>query len=264
MKPNAPKPNLQATTDVPLLAGRYSLLNKLGEGGMGAVFHARDTKLDRAVAVKMLPAGSTPDGDAVVRFQREAKALARLAHPGIIQAFDSGDEGGRPFLVMELVEGQSLAAVLGDQGRVTPARAADFAYQAALALHHAHQSGLVHRDVKPSNLLLSADGRVRLLDLGLARFLQDQIGDGALTREGVGMGTPDYAAPEQFRDAHKADTRSDIYALGCTLYHLIAGHVPFPGWSLPEKVTAHETKEPTPLEELCPRCRPEWHRRCGG
>jgi len=251
MSPDA-LPDPQATTDVVLLAGRYQVLDKLGEGGMGAVFRARDTKLDRAVAVKMLPQGSTPDGDAVARFQREAKALARLTHPGIIQAHDSGEEAGRPFLIMELVEGRSLAALLRDQGRVGPPRAADFAYQAALALHHAHKSGLVHRDVKPSNLLLSSEGRVRLLDLGLARFLQDQIGEAVLTRTGTGMGTPDYCPPEQFRDARHADVRSDVYALGCTLYHLISGRVPFPGSSFSEKVEAHETKDPTPLEELCP------------
>jgi hypothetical protein len=252
MSPDAPTPDSQATTDAQVVGGRYQLLGKLGEGGMGAVFRARDTKLDRAVAVKMLPAGSAPDAGAVARFRREAKALARLSHPGIIQAYDSGEEGGRPFLVMEVVEGRSLAAVLRQQGRLSPSRAADFAYQAALALHHAHQSGLIHRDVKPSNLLLSADGRLRLLDLGLARFLRDQIGDASLTREGTGLGTPDYCAPEQFRDAHHADPRSDIYSLGCTLYHLIAGRVPFPGSSFSEKVEAHEKKEPAPLEEVCP------------
>jgi hypothetical protein len=242
----------QPTTDAALLAGRYQLLDKLGAGGMGAVFRARDIKLDRHVAVKLLPQDSAPDPDAVARFRREARALARLTHPGIIHAYDSGEDNGRPFLVMELVEGRSLAAVLRDQGHLAPTRAADCAYQAALALHYAHQSGLVHRDVKPSNLLLSADGRVRLLDLGLARFLQDQIGEAALTRTGSGLGTPDYAPPEQFRDARRADARSDVYALGCTLYHLIAGRVPFPGSSFSEKVEAHESKEPTPLEELCP------------
>jgi serine/threonine protein kinase/nitrous oxidase accessory protein NosD len=249
---DAPVPEDALTTDVLLLAGRYQLLDKLGQGGMGTVFRARDTKLDRHVAVKMLPADSAPDKEAVARFQREAKALARLSHPGIIQAHDSGEEAGRPFLIMELVEGRSLAAMLREQGRIASARAADFAYQAALALNHAHQSGLVHRDVKPSNLLLSADGRVRLLDLGLARFLQDQISEAQLTRTGMGMGTPDYVAPEQLRDARHADARSDIYSLGCTLYHLIAGRVPFPGSSFSEKVEAHETKVPPPLDEQCP------------
>jgi hypothetical protein len=252
MNPDAPTPDAQLTAPVSLLAGRYQLLDKLGEGGMGAVFHARDTQLDRHVAVKLLPANSVHDAGAVARFRREAKALAHLSHPGIIQAFDHGADGDRHFLVMEFVEGRSLAAVLRQQGRVGPARAADFTYQAALALHHAHKGGLVHRDVKPSNLLLSADGRVRLLDLGLARFLQDQIGDAGLTREGAGLGTPDYCPPEQFRDAHHADPSADVYSLGCTLYQLIAGRVPFPGSSFSEKAQAHERREPTPLEELCP------------
>jgi hypothetical protein len=252
MSPDAPTPHIPATTDVPLLAGRYQVLDKLGAGGMGTVFLARDTKLDRAVAVKMLPSGSVNDSEAVARFQREARALARLAHPGIIQAYDNGADGNQHFLVMEFIEGHSLARELADKGRISPTRTAGYGHQAALALNHAHQHGLIHRDVKPSNLLLAPDGRVKLLDLGLARFLQDQVGDASLTREGAGMGTPDYAAPEQFRDARKADPRSDVYSLGCTLYHLIAGCVPFPGSSLSEKVKAHETNDPPPLEEVCP------------
>jgi serine/threonine protein kinase len=252
MDADSPEPQISATTDVKLLAGRYQILDKLGQGGMGIVFLARDSKLDRSVAVKVLPPGAVHDPEAVARFRREARALARLSHPSIIQAYDSGVDGEQHFLVMELVEGHTLARVLAEKGRVSSTRAADLGHQAALALHHAHQHGLIHRDVKPSNLLLAADGRVKVLDLGLARFLQDQIGDGGLTREGTGVGTPDYASPEQFRDARKSDGRSDIYSLGCTLYHLVAGRVPFPGSSLSEKVKAHETKEPPPLEELCP------------
>src|SRR5262249_40132968 len=159
--------------------------------------------------LKLLPAHSVHDPDAVARFRREARALAQLAHPGIVQAFDSDADADRHFLVMEFVEGHSLAQRLRERGRLPPTEAADYLHQAALALHHAHGKGLVHRDLKPGNLLLTQDGRVKLLDLGLARFLQDQIGDPGLTREGAGMGTPDYAAPEQILNARAADVRSD-------------------------------------------------------
>src|SRR5262245_18127944 len=125
MSSDAPTPDVQRTTDLPLFAGRYQLFDKLGEGGLGAVFRARDAQLDRAVALKLLPEGSTPDADALARFRREAKALARLSHPGIIHAYDSGEVGGRPFLVMELVDGRTLSALLREQGPVSPGRAAD-------------------------------------------------------------------------------------------------------------------------------------------
>lgn len=268
-----------------LIAGRYRILAKLGEGGMGAVYQAHDAQLDREVAVKILPARSLNDAGAIARFQREARALAKLAHPNIIQAYDSGDDKGRHFLVMEYVDGVNLAAILREQGAIPPTLAADMIYQAAAGLQHAHEKGLVHRDLKPANLLwqlapMPADrpacatvdpaqaafqpttsyvppaalrkGIVKILDLGLARFLQDQLGDAPLTQEGVGIGTPDYMAPEQFRNALHADARTDIYGLGCTLYHLISGTVPFPGSSLAEKADAHARKEPMPLEERCP------------
>jgi serine/threonine protein kinase len=244
-EPNAPTPALEQL-------GRYLLLKKLGQGGMGTVYLAWDNRLNRRVALKVLPPHSLHDPAAVRRFQREAQALAQLSHPGIVQAHDADAEGERHFLVMEYVEGHSLAQLLKDKGRLPPTQAADYLYQAALALQHAHDKGLIHRDLKPANLLLTQTGRVKVLDLGLARFLQDQLGDPGLTREGVTMGTPDYAAPEQFRDARSADVRSDIYSLGCSLYQLLTGQVPFPGSSLEEKYRAHEQGTPPPLEELCP------------
>ncbi len=252
------------------LAGRYHLLDKLGEGGMGAVYRARDDKLDRVVALKVMAARHVNNPDAVARFHREAKALAKVSHPAIVQAYDTGADGDRHFLVMEYVEGTNLARVLHERGRLPATQAADYIYQAALGLQQAHERGLVHRDMKPGNLLVTSrvgiahggpggqcppyagGGQIKILDLGLARFVQDQIGDGTLTHEGMGLGTPDYMAPEQFRDARHVDPRADIYALGCTLYHLLTGRVPFPGSSLSEKAEAHEAKEPPAIEELCP------------
>ncbi len=237
---------------VPGQLGRYQILGKLGQGGMAEVYLAHDAGLDRRVALKLLPRESVHDPDAVARFRREARALAKLSHPGIVQAFDSDSGDGRHFLVMEYVEGHSLSALLKEFGRLPPALAADYARQVALALQHAHDKGLVHRDLKPANLLVTPQGQVKLLDLGLARFLQDQIGDSQLTREGAGMGTPDYCAPEQYRDARSADPRADIYSLGCTLYQMLAGRVPFPGSSLSEKFRAHADQEAQAVEESCP------------
>jgi serine/threonine-protein kinase len=268
-----------------LVAGRYRILEKLGEGGMGAVYKAHDTQLDRDVAVKVLPGHHLNDADAIARFQREARALAKLSHPNIIQAYDTGEDKGKHFLVMEYLAGASLAAILRERGALPPTLAADMIYQAALGLQHAHARGLVHRDLKPGNLLWSAvqslpasgalaakeqtrpsrelttsyvapdavpRGVVKILDLGLARFLQDQLGSSQVTKEGAGVGTPDYMAPEQFRDALHADATTDIYGLGCTLYHLISGTVPFPGSSYSDKADAHAKKVPIPLEERCP------------
>jgi serine/threonine protein kinase len=235
-----------------VLAKRYRLLEPLGAGNMGAVFKALDTTLDRPVAIKVMAPQHVNNPDAVARFHREAKALAKVSHPGIVQAYDAGEDHGRHFLVMEFVAGVNLSQTLKERGRITPPVAADLVYQAALGMEHAHERGLVHRDLKPGNLLLTPKGQIKILDLGLARFVQDQLGDGQITREGAGLGTPDYMAPEQFGDARHVDHRADIYALGCTLYHLLTGAVPFPGSSLTEKAAAHETAEPLAIETLAP------------
>ncbi len=235
-----------------ILAGRYHLLEKIGTGGMGSVFRARDTKLDRIVAVKVMAPHRLSDADAVARFKREARALAQLALPNVVQAFDSGEDQGRNFLVMEFVKGIGLHQLVRDKGKLPPTIAADYVYQTAIGMQRAHERGMVHRDLKPANLLLTPDGEIKILDLGLARFVQDHLPDAEITRDNVGLGTPDYMAPEQFRDARSVDPRADIYALGCTFYYLIAGLVPFPGSSLSEKAHAHENKEPPPLEERCP------------
>src|SRR5262249_37181620 len=162
----------------------------------------------------------------------------------IVQAHDSGQDRGQQFLVMEYVEGTNLSRVVKEQGCIPPTLAADYIHQAAQALQHAHVKGVVHRDLKPSNLLLTPGRQIKILDLGLARCVQAEIGEAGLTREGTGLGTPDYMAPEQFGDARQVDRRADIYSLGCTLYQLLTAEVPFPGSSLAEKVHAHESEEP--------------------
>jgi hypothetical protein len=219
---------------------------------MGTVYKARDTKLSRVVAIKVMAARLVGDEGAVARFQREGRALARITHPTVVQIYDVGEDRDHHYLVMEYVEGTNLQQLVHRQGRLPPAQAADCVCQVALGLQHAHKNGVIHRDLKPANLLLAGDQQVKVLDLGLARFAADQLPAGELTSEGIGMGTPDYAAPEQFLDAHSADHRADIYALGCTLYHLLTGRVPFPGSSRSVKLQAHQKQQADAVENACP------------
>ncbi len=236
-----------------VIGGRYRIRELRGAGGMGTVFLAVDGQLGRNVALKILPARLVRDTGAVARFEREAKAMGRLAHGNIVQAYDSGSCGDQHFLVMEFIDGVSLGALLKQRGPLEPSTAADYAYQTALGLQHAHDKGLVHRDLKPANLIITPEQQVKILDLGLARFLHDQVEDETLTIEGTALGTPDYMAPEQFGHAREADERSDVYALGCTLYHMLAGRVPYPGSSFSEKQLAHQRTEPEPVEAFQPQ-----------
>jgi serine/threonine protein kinase len=241
----------------PQIAG-YQLLDQLGQGGMGQVYKARHLHMGRTVAVKLIRPDRLTHADAVRRFQREARAAARLAHPNIVTVYDSGHAGGTHFLVMEYVAGTDLARLVRESGPLPIARACAYVRQAALGLQHAFERGLTHRDIKPSNLLCSAaDATVKLLDLGLARLDNpEQSGESDLTDTSTLMGTPDFIAPEQARDARAADIRSDLYSLGCTLYYLLTGSVPFPGGSLTEKLLKHQFDDPRPLEELRPEMPP--------
>jgi CubicO group peptidase (beta-lactamase class C family)/tRNA A-37 threonylcarbamoyl transferase component Bud32 len=223
----------------------YVLLEKIAQGGMGAVYRALHSRLEKIVALKTLPSERMCNPDAVARFAREMKAVGKLNHPNIVQATDAGEVGGTHFLVMEFVEGTDLATAVSRLGPLPIAAACEIARQAALALAHAHERGLIHRDVKPSNLLLSNAGQVKLLDLGLA-LLTNPSPDGGATVSGVVMGTFDYMAPEQAEDAHAVTERADVYSLGCTLYHLLAGSAPFA--NVPKgarKLRAH-AEEPVP------------------
>jgi uncharacterized protein (TIGR03067 family) len=231
----------------PRSLGQYQLLEKLGQGGMGTVYKARHEKLDRIVALKVLQKHRMVDQQAVARFEREMKAVGSLEHPNIVRATDAGEVDDVPYLVMEYVDGWDLAALLRRLGPLPVADACEIVRQAAVALQAAHERGLVHRDVKPSNLMLDRQGGVRLLDLGLARFqLTSTPGECSSQEEMTGtgqvMGTADYMAPEQFDDSHTADIRADIYALGCTLYKLLSGRQPFAGEAYGgplEKMNAH-------------------------
>ncbi len=207
--------------------GSYRLLEKLGAGGMGTVYKAVHMKLGKLMAVKILAAEHLQHPHALARFEREMLAVGRLNHPHIVQAFDAGAFQGTHYLAMEYVEGMDLHRLVRTRGPLSVTSAARAVRHAALALDAAHRSGLVHRDIKPSNLLADTTGKVRLLDLGLARLGDETSLLTNLTAAGSCFGTPDYMAPEQWDDSHAVDGRADLYALGCTLHFLLAGHAPF-------------------------------------
>jgi WD40 repeat protein/CubicO group peptidase (beta-lactamase class C family) len=230
----------------------YRLLAPLGSGGMGMVYRAVHTRLDKEVALKVLPAERMRDPEAVARFEREIKAVGKLDHPNIVRATDAGEVGGTHFLVMELIDGIDLAHLVEKHGPPAVVDACELIRQAALGLEHAHAHGLIHRDVKPSNLLLSRAGQVKLLDLGLALLPETRSVPVGLTASGVVMGTIDYMAPEQADNPRALDARADLYSLGCTLYHLLTGRPPFagPAYQSPaQKLKAHALAPVPPIRE---------------
>ena len=230
----------------PSYIGKYQLLEKIGQGGMGVVYKAMHTVLKKIVAVKILPPERLKDEHAVSRFRREIEAAGRLDHPHIVRTFDAEADDGRHFLVMEWLQGEDLTKLVRRRGPLPVVEACDYIRQAALGLEYAHQHQLVHRDVKPSNLIL-ADGSVKVLDLGLA-LLHDAAPDaGELTSTGQVMGTYDFIAPEQAMASRSVDARADIYGLGCTFYYLLTGSPPFPGKVEVKKLLAHQLEEPTPM-----------------
>jgi hypothetical protein len=223
---------------------RYQILDLLGTGGMGAVYQAEHRLMERLVALKVINPTLVGDAAAVARFHLEVKAAARLSHPHIVTAYDAEQAGDTHFLVMEFVEGTSLAEVVKVRGALPVAYACDYIRQAALGLQHAFEQGMVHRDIKPHNLMLTPRGKVKILDFGLARFARETGQQAQLTAAGVVMGTPDFIAPEQATDPRKADIRADIYSLGCTLYYLLTAQVPFPEGTALQKVMAHLEDSP--------------------
>ncbi len=272
----------------PELAGhpRYEILELLGAGGMGCVYKAWHRFMHRPVALKIINHSLLNQPAMIARFLQEVRAAARLTHPNIVRAYDADQVGQTYFLVMEYVPGVTLDRVLTEQGRLPVPLACEYARQAALGLQHAYEQGMVHRDIKPHNLMLTEEGQVKILDFGLARYATEvaatvlgrpadfgatpeqqtprpaahRTGDDGPTRPGQGegelhysypgIGTPDYMAPEEILDARQADIRADIYSLGCTLYRCLSGRVPFPGSRPVEKLRAHLYRQAEPLTAL--------------
>jgi eukaryotic-like serine/threonine-protein kinase len=267
------------------LLGQYVVLEELGRGGMGRVYKARHRGLNRLVALKVLAPELTRTERTRELFLREVRAAAQLAHPNIVTAYDASESGGRYYLVLEYVDGPNLEQLVARRGRLDVGLACDVVRQAATGLQCAHTAGMVHRDIKPGNLLLSVvrgplpighipEGPprspydpgpdhgstelaavVKITDFGLAR-LQGPHGaachETIITRPNTVMGTPDFLSPEQARNLHNTDIRSDLYSLGCTLYFLLTGQVPFPGGTSLEKLLRHNTEQPMPVEQLRP------------
>lgn len=259
--------NLLAGRTHGFILGQYRILDEIGRGGMGRVFRAEHRTMDRVVALKVLASQLTRTERARHLFLREVRAAARLVHPHIVTAFDASSDDDRFFLVLEFISGPTLAALVREQGPLPIGQACDFVRQAALGLQHAHALGMVHRDIKPSNLLVqppidpstSAGSVIKVADFGLARFAEDvpyiESTDSSNSIFGVPsvvMGTPDYLSPEQGRNLENVDIRADVYSLGCTLYYLLTGEVPFPGGTPLEKIERHASMEPEPVASLRP------------
>lgn len=250
---------LASTIDFPpqTVIGPYQVLKKLGQGGMGAVYQARHVKLDKLVALKVLAPHLVDNAEAVQRFEREMKAVGKLEHPNIVRAMDAGQIGNTHYLVMEYVPGIDLQRLVKTGGRRAIGDACRLVRQAALALAYAHSHGLIHRDIKPSNLFLSSDGQLKVLDLGLARL---GASSDSITNTGASLGTPDYMSPEQWTDMRLVDHRSDLYALGCTLFYLLTGSPPFGGeqhGTVATKMAAHICGAVPSLAAVVPDMPPE-------
>jgi serine/threonine protein kinase len=243
-----------AVPALPTIPG-YRVERLLGEGGMGEVYLAHNLDLDRPEVLKVVRPALLRAPPAVERFQQEVRSAAKLHHPNIVTAYSLVRAGGVVAFAMEYIPGKNLADVVKAKGPLPVAHACYYARQAALGLQHAHENGMIHRDVKPHNLMLAKHGKkhfVKILDFGLAKMTAGGTDANGLTATGQMMGTPDYVAPEQTVDAARADIRSDVYSLGCTLYYLLTGKPPFAGSSMYVVLEAHQTKEATPVHVVRP------------
>jgi len=233
--------------------GKYKLLERVGVGGMGQVFLCEHMFMKKRVAVKVLPPAKADQPAALGRFYREARAAGGLQHDNIVRTHDIDQDGNLHFIVMDYVDGSNLLDVVKKFGPMDCGRAASYMRQIASGLDYAFRNGIIHRDVKPGNILIDRKGTARVLDMGLARFFNDH-GDQLTIKydDKIVLGTADYVAPEQVANSHSVDIRADIYGLGATFYFLLAGHPPFPTGTVSQKLLWHRTKEPTPIRQIRP------------
>ena len=272
-KPAKKKPKTEPSAeplgdDIPEKLGGYEVLKVLGKGGMGSVLLGRQISLDRKVALKVMHPRIAKNPGFVARFTREAYAAAQLTHHNVVQIYDIGEDRGQHFFSMEFVPGQSLMELVKKEGKLAPETAVGYILQAARGLRYGHNQGMVHRDVKPDNLMLNTEGIVKVADLGLVKLPSgdlpqqagalppsddDEDGKTELTRVGAAMGTPAYMPPEQARDSSAVDQRADIYSLGCTLYVLITGKPPFEGKTALEIISKHQSQPIVPPEVVVKR-----------
>lgn len=245
--------SVESGPTIPKKIGKYLIVKHVATGGMGTVYKAKDSTNSNSVALKVLNPSTGKHTNMLQRFQREARSASSLKHPHIVEVYEIDNDEGTWFIAMEYVRGMDLLDYIEQKKRLTPRECRRMIFQAAQALHHAHQQGVVHRDIKPSNFLLTAeDGKpiVKLTDFGLARIVDDE--EFRLTRTGSTVGTVDYISPEQARNSNSADIRSDIYSLGCTLYHMLAGHAPFSEGGLTERLYKHSEEPPPDIRNFSP------------
>ncbi len=239
-----------------LIVGRYVILDRIGSGSMGRVYKAHHAMMDRVVALKIIAPEIASNERVVARFQREMKLVGRLDHPNVVRAFDADQIQKVLYIVMEFVTGQTLGDLIKKRP-LPPAEMADYAFQTALGLAHAHDQGIVHRDVKPSNILLTEDRKIKVLDLGLGVLMEADSAATFATADGIAVGTVDYMSPEQ-ACGREVDGRSDLYGLGCSMYHMLTSKLPFPGNSPIERLGKRISGRHVPITEHLPDLPPNF------
>jgi eukaryotic-like serine/threonine-protein kinase len=234
--------------------GKYRMLRLIGSGGMSTVYLAEHKLMHRQRAIKVLPRRRVEDSSYLARFHLEAQATAQLDHPNIVRCYDVDNEGDTHYIVMEFIEGKDLNTIVKQEGPLSLELACNYIAQAAEGFYHAHQNGLIHRDVKPANLLVDTKGIVKILDLGLALYSDGERGSLTEEHNENVLGTADYLAPEQAVNSHKVDHRADVYGLGCSLYFLLTGHPPFPDGTLAQRIAKHQSQTPEDIRKERPDC----------